>query len=225
MYQTYSEKFFNRLTSPLSFVAIIAFGSLIRIRLFLQDHSLWLDEAWVAISITSRSLSEIFTYQEILPQFAKHPLFFLLIEKVSVILLGNFEYALRLFPLIAGVFSIILFSLLLNKLFIRKITVFTTLLFCLLSPAIYYCVEVKPYSSDLFMVLILFLYFEKIIDNKFSSSSLIMLGLIGAGIIWVSNVCIFVLAGFGITVFSVICLKKNNPNLFALMFVFFLLFL
>ena len=81
---------------------LISIGILFRFSNYMYNHSLWLDEAWVAKDVLIRTYREIFlniiTANDI-P--AIPPVGFLLIEKLSVSIFGNngtrkqFEFTIR----------------------------------------------------------------------------------------------------------------------------------
>lgn len=91
---------------------LILWGIIVRLAQYLINRSLWADEAVLALNIINRNylqLTETLDYEQ------GAPIGFLWVEKFILQLLGNNEYALRLFPLIAGMISLFLFWQLAQK--------------------------------------------------------------------------------------------------------------
>ncbi|MCG8347258.1 MAG: hypothetical protein MI924_05695, partial [Chloroflexales bacterium] len=85
---------------------VLGIGVLIRLLQYLANRSIWFDEARIALNITNRSFAELL---QPLDYDQAAPLGFLLIERLAVKVLGNSEYALRLWPLVGGIASLFLF--------------------------------------------------------------------------------------------------------------------
>ena len=87
---------------------LIAIGIVLRVRQYLFNRSLWLDEALLTSNILDRSFAGLWRPLE----FNQHaPPGFLLIEKAFVEALGPAEVVLRLYPLFrAGIASLFLFD-------------------------------------------------------------------------------------------------------------------
>jgi hypothetical protein len=92
---------------------IVFIGVFLAIYQFIYNRSLWLDEAKLALNIINKDfigLTKPLDYHQVAP------IGFLFIEKISVLILGKNELALRIFPLISFLTSIPFFYLLSNKL-------------------------------------------------------------------------------------------------------------
>ena len=85
----------------------VAIGMLLRLRQFLFDRSLWLDETFVALNIIHRSPAELL---KPLDYNQGAPIGFLFLEKLATVSLGSSEMALRLLPFACGIVSIFLFK-------------------------------------------------------------------------------------------------------------------
>ena len=138
--------------SPIYYIVLLA-GMTIRIIPFILNRSLWLDEAKLSINIVGRSfigLLQPLDYGQVAP------ILFLLIEKANLILFGNTEYSLRLFPLICGLLSLPLMYHFTKSITGSKLTALIAL-FLISSSVnlIYYSGEVKQYECDLFVTLCL----------------------------------------------------------------------
>ena len=87
--------------------ALLAVGVLARVVRYVACFPLWEAEAYAAATLVDRGfagLARPLDYQTVCP------LGFLWAEWLAVHLLGYSEYALRLFPLICGIASLVLFA-------------------------------------------------------------------------------------------------------------------
>lgn len=201
---------------------LILLGVVLRLRQYLAGRSLWLDEAMLALNIVSRDFAGLLGP---LDDNQGGPVGFLLAEKLVVTLLGNHELTLRLIPLLAGCASLVLFALLLRK-GLAKIGAFTALtLFAVGEPLVYYASEVKQYSSDVFIALLLLWLASKSIIHeaheenlkstsfKFLRGKKSMLTLGGIFAVWFSHPALFVLAGVGATLLLDDIIRKDYRRL------------
>ena len=179
----------------LCFILLI-FGTLVRLVQYLSNRSIWADEAVLALNIVNRSYAQL---TQPLDYEQGAPIGFLILEKTAINLFGNNEYALRLVPLIAGIGSLFLFYQLAKKLIPKPAIPIALALFASLPHLIYYSSEVKQYSRDVAIALLLFLLLLPLIREKLHRPQLIKFSLIGAIAIWYSHPAIFILAGIGLT--------------------------
>lgn len=171
---------------------IILFGLLVRLVQYVSNRSLWADEASIALNITHRSYLELL---QPLDHNQAAPPGFLWAEKLAVQLLGNNEYAFRLFPLIAGIISLIAFYKL-GQWTVSPIALpIATILFACLRYPLYYASEAKPYSSDVMVALLLSLLLIALRGQILSKGAVLLLGIIGTVSMWFSYPAIFTLAG------------------------------
>ncbi len=175
---------------------LVIFGVVLRLRQYMANRSLWLDEAALAVSIASRSLKGLLQPLE----YDQHaPIGFLLLEKLAVRLFGTSEYALRLVPLTAGICSVPLFYRLIKQCLQERAGLLAMCLFCASEPLIYYASEVKQYSSDVAIAVAILLLTMQSLQHGLSVRRYIGLALIGAIAVWFSHPAVFVMAGSGIT--------------------------
>ncbi len=167
---------------------LMLLAAALRFRQYFANRSLWLDEAKLSLNILHRSFAQLW---QPLDYHQGAPVGFLGIEKWAVTTFGTSEYALRLFPLLAGTVSIFLFYLLARRV-VRSAAVPLALALFAISPTlIYYASEVKQYSSDVALALLL-VYLAV-------TERILLLGICGAVAIWFSHPAVFVLGGiFGI---------------------------
>ena len=187
-------------------LVIVCWGSWLRLAQYLFDRSLWLDESMLSVNIVGKS------FYELLGPLDYHqgaPLGFLMIEKASVQILGNSEYALRLFPLISGIISLFLYYGLAKQTLTVKMVPIALGLFAISGPLIYYSSETKQYSSDVAIAICLFSAGIYCSSHTLTPWRALALGLLGAASIWFSHPSMFVLAGIGIAL-SVFCLAKRE---------------
>ncbi|HEY9617665.1 MAG TPA: glycosyltransferase family 39 protein, partial [Microcoleaceae cyanobacterium] len=154
--------------------------------------SLWADEATLALNIINRPLVDLFkplAYEQ------GAPLGFLTIEKLIVEVVGDHEYTLRLFPFICGITSLFLFYQLAKRIIEPGAIAIAVALFVSLEPLIYYTTEVKQYSSDVTIALLLYLVLMNIRQPKLKPRQMIGVSLLGAIAVWFSHPAIFVLVG------------------------------
>ena len=224
--QSTFRKFFQSLSlERVVIVALILLGVVLRLRQYLAFRSLWLDEAMLALNIVGRSFSGLL---KPLDYNQGGPVGFLLAEKLVVNLLGNNELTLRLIPLLTGCASLLLFALLLRQ-GLGKTGTFTALaLFAVGAPSVYYASEVKQYSSDVFIALLLlwlagrtFIHeIHEVHEENLKSSFFVLLrgkklflALVGALAVWCSHPALFVLAGIGATLLLRDTVQKDTRRL------------
>jgi len=195
---------------------LIALGIALRIKQYLHNKSLWLDEAALALNLVSRSFSDLF---QPLQYNQAAPIGFLMLEKSALKLGGNNEYVLRLFPLVFGIASLFLFYWVAGR-FLRATAVPLSVgLFAVSEYLVFYSAELKQYSSDVAITLLLFLLADNVIQQKPRRRSMIIIGCVGAMSIWFSHPSVFVLAGIGTVLAFTFLLSKQPRQLVSAMIV------
>ena len=179
---------------PGATVAFLFLGVLLRFRQYLFDRSLWYDETLIALNIIARPIPRL------IPPLDNHqgaPLGFLALEKAAVLAFGTNEYALRLVPLVAGVAALVLLYLLVRRILPPVATLASVGLFALSSQQIGYSTELKQYSMDAAVaLLVMFVAIGRWPAGR--RRDLMLLTVIGAAAVWFSYPAAFVLAGIGI---------------------------
>lgn len=170
-------------------------GIVFRLKMYLDNRSLWLDEARLSLNILNKSIPQLFgplDYEQ------GAPVGFLVVEKLITQLFGHSEYALRLFPFLSGTVSLILFYYFAGH-FLKGKALFIALALFVVSPQlIYYSTEVKQYSSDVLIMLLLYIVTFYIQSNRLTLGKTVIFGLIGGMALWFSHPAVFVLAGIGV---------------------------
>lgn len=185
---------------------IIGVGFAVRFYQYVLAKSLWLDESFLALNIVNKSFPELL---KPLDYGQVAPIGFLFIEKLSVQLLGNNEYVLRLFPFLCGIISLFLFFRIAKHLLGKEAFLIALTLFSLSGYLICYSAQLKQYSTDVTAILLLYaitMYFQ---SQRLKVSHVASFGIIGATAIWFSHPSVFVLAGIGICL-SLFSLRRKE---------------
>jgi len=158
---------------------------------YFLSRSLWVDEAMLALNIISRSfydLSKPLEYNQIAP------IGYLFIEKAVVTVFGRSEYALRALPFLSGLLSIWIFFLLARKILNQYAVVLAMALFVFSDTLIIHANEVKPYSTDVLMSVLLTWFFVLLIESHYARKNATILLIFGTIAIWLSFPSAFILA-------------------------------
>ncbi len=189
---------------------VIGIGILLRANMYLMNRSLWLDEATQALNIVNRDflrLLEPLDYNQVAP------IGYLMIERLAVRLLGDNEFALRLFPFLSGIASLFLFYHVAKR-YVQPPAVLVGLALVAFSSAlIYYSQELRQYSSDVSVALVFLWLGLALYQTEIASPKVILAGLIGAVLVWFSHPAIFVLAGIGATLSLSDLIKRHWKRL------------
>lgn len=191
-------------------LAAVALGCLLRLAQYLLDRSLWMDEAYLSLNILHRSFAGLC---RALDYHQGAPIGFLLLEKSAVHLWGGGEYVLRLLPLLAGIASVVLFYWLARKVLPAKAVPVAVGLFAISPALIYYSAEVKQYSSDAAIAILLYCLTIEGSKSEWKARQTLLAALVGAMAIWMSHSSVFVLAGIGITISIALVLRRDWAKL------------
>lgn len=189
---------------------VIALGIYLRINQYLLNRSLWLDECFFAFSIFDNDGLNNLHLQKY-NQFS--PLIFIFIEKFITTIFGHSEYALRLFPLICGILSIILFYKLLKKFYNGFALIIPLFLFSFSSQLIYFSSETKQYSSDVLTTIILILIGLKFQDKNTSQKTKKLITALSVFCIFFSITSVFTLTATTIYFFIEYFISNKKPNI------------
>ena len=225
-------------------LSLVLAGLVLRLRQYLVNRSLWLDEAMLANNILARDFAGLFRQ---LDNDQGAPVGFLLLQKIITLIFGDSEYALRLIPFLAGCLSLVLMFLLARKISSAFASNFALALFAFFPALIYYSSEVKQYSSDVAIALALILLFLKMstvtasdgrVDAYFAVSrpseavsspdqrllpkgrnDEIILAITGALVIWFSHPALFVIGALGLALFIQAVGEKDKRRILSLLLV------
>ncbi len=151
---------------------ILILGVILRVTQYLINRSLWYDEALLALNILHHPFSETF---QPLRYHQGAPIGFLLLEKLAVVLAGKSEMGLRIIPLIAGISALFLFWYVARLYVSPKAVPVALLLFALCPALVYYSSEVKQYSSDVAVTLVLLWMASRLADGPLTLKLLVAL--------------------------------------------------
>lgn len=195
------------------FWGIIVLGIILRVSQYLFNRSLWLDESYLALNIVNKNYLDFF---KPLDYHQAAPFLFLVLEKLAIQTLGNSDIVLRLFPLIAGIVSLFLFYKVADFNLDKKGTLIALGLFALSDPLIYYSSELKQYSTDVMVLLIILLMTYLVIEKK-SNWHFILFAVIGTILIWFSHPALLTLPAIGISLGIYYWVKKDKKSFIKLL--------
>lgn len=184
--------------------AIILIGVFLRLRQFLLNRSLWGDEASLALNIVNRNFGEL---TQLLDYHQAAPIGFLYIEKLAIIIFGNHDYVMRLFPLIAGILAIY-FVYRFSRAHLGLFGSFAVVIFAISWWLVYYSSELKQYSSDVMIAILLVFLAGRCLRERVRAKDFLILGFMGVIVVWISHPSVFILAGIGLVLF----LEKLTRN-------------
>lgn len=172
--------------------SVLLAGIAVRIVVYAQNRSLFLDEANLALNIAERSWLGFFSPLSY-DQYA--PPLFMILEKTGWLLIGAGEAALRFWPLVMGCVSLWLIDCLLR----HHATagwpgIFVLWLFAFSPFFIRYATEVKQYSTDMAVSALLVWLCLRWPPREHSRRLLLWLAM-GSIAIWMSMPSVFILAG------------------------------
>jgi hypothetical protein len=134
---------------------LIAAGIALRLWQFAGRSALWTDEATLASNIVGRSLGQLVSAP--LGHNQAAPVGFLAIEKLAVTAFGASELALRAYPLACAILSLVLLWKVAVRLLPASSVPLVLAPFACAPLLIFYAAEVKQYSSDVAISLVLLL--------------------------------------------------------------------
>ncbi len=184
----------------------IGFGLILRLRQYMLNLSLWLDEAMLALNIVNRTFEQLI---KPLDYDQGAPLGFLWTTKAAQILLGNRELSLRLFPFLAGCLALIMLWLLARQLTRPVGVIFALLIFASSRYLVSYGAQVKQYAVDVTVALLLYLLALSLLRKNASTKDYLILAALGGFSIWMSHPAVFTLGGIGLTLIVSALLNRD----------------
>lgn len=185
--------------------SIIAFGTVLRIGQFLYNRSLTEGEAALALNIVNRSYDGLF---QPLDYVQAAPVGFLLVQRFMILLFGNTEIAMRLFPLVAGILVLVLFYYVARRILTPTARTIGLIIFIVGDHLIYFASEVKQYSTDVFWTLCIILLVLWLIKHKTALLPVILYSLVGALSLWFSHPALFIVSACSLVI--IIALIKER---------------
>lgn len=187
-----SLQFLNR--SDFLWWGIVLIGVLLRLRQYLLNRSLWADEASLAVNLVNRNFLEL---TQLLDYHQAAPVGFLFIEKLSIIIFGNHDYIMRLFPLFAGILATYLIYKIARTSF-GNFGLFAVAIFSISWWLVHYSSELKQYSSDVMIALLLVYLAINCLKENVQAKDFVLLGIAGMIVIWISHPSVFIMVGIGL---------------------------
>jgi hypothetical protein len=175
---------------------LVLLGVALRLWEYFFNRSLYLDEILLTRSIVGMPLRELLTKPLLMDQVA--PRGFLLVERLAVTILGPSELALRLFPFLCGVASVILFRRLVERVLTGAGPALALFLFAIGVPLIRYGGDVKQYAMDIAAAIGLLLVALDLREKEATTRWLLLAGALGLVIVWFSQAAVLVMAGIGL---------------------------
>lgn len=203
-------KVFGKISYQTYWVLIFLLGLLIRGRQYLTNRSFWLDEAFLALNFRERGfmkLLEPLDYSQIAP------IGFLWVEKLMGNVFGVNELSLRFIPFLASLIAIYLLYDLTRIVLNKHLALIVTFAFIILPNLTYFSSELKQYMTDLFTALVMYWYFFRYVYKNYNNINVILLGVIGALSVWLSNITPIVLLAIGLPIWMDILRNKSYNKL------------
>jgi hypothetical protein len=198
----------SRFWLSLCFCGFFIAGVVLRIQQYWPIRSLWHDEAALAVNIVQRSFAELL---QPLDFNQGAPIGFLMIEKALGVAFGYDVRVLRFVPFLCSLIALPVFWLLARRTLGLQAALIAFGLFALTRPLAFYAGELKQYSSDVLITLLLLGIALRAWERTESGEQApwLLWGCAGALAIWFSHVVVLVLAGTG-TVYSIACLQRRD---------------
>ena len=184
----------------------LCLGTAVRTRNYLAGMSLWNDEAAMAGNLLEKSMAALFGPLDV-GQIA--PIGFCVVEKLSLLLLGDSELSLRLIPFAAGVVALPLAFVFALRTLGPFCAVLCLAQLAVIPEAIAQTNNLKPYSVELAVALGLMLLAWRNGSMVHSRKQLLWLGFWGSIALWFSFSALFILFGIGAVVVIQFAIRRN----------------
>ena len=190
----FTEHKWGRVAKLLAILFVLA-GIVLRLWVYIQGRDLIIDEANIARNIYERNFIELLSPLDY-EQYA--PPVYLWITKLCTVLFGFAEWSLKLYPLLCGIAAVWVLYKLLQRLIPADTTWYPLGLFAVTAIIVRYASEVKQYSPDVFITLLLLLLALKIDIKQYKPLKFFAIwSVVGALAIMSCMPAVFVLAGIG----------------------------
>ncbi len=173
---------------------ILILGSILRGAVWLQQRSIFLDEANLIRNYVEKDYAALFghlDYQQYAP-----PLFSVVMKFIFQIF-GINELSAKLFPLLCGIAMLFVFYALSRRLLSPFAALMAVLFVVFDKIFIDYSTECKQYATDALIAVLLLLLSQRIDFKSFNPKKAFLWAMIGSIAIWFSMPSVFVLAGVG----------------------------
>lgn len=206
------NKKLNRWSGVAAWFIILA-GAALRLKLYLSDRSLHIDEANLARNFFERSYAGLFQ-QLNYEQFA--PPFFSVIEKFFCEIFGYSEQSLWLFPFVAGLLSLVFLYRLAGRFLPPVLVLLPLSIFAFGDYFVQYSAILKQYSIDVCIALGLSLLAVRMPLLKLNFPNTLLWMVLGMIAPWLSMPSVFVLFSVGVFYLVEIIRTKDYRKLLPL---------
>jgi len=176
-------------------IALVALGAGLRLWQYFANPAIWLDEVAVARNILDRSLWDLLTLPLAYDQSA--PKGFLLLEKVATSLFGSSDYVLRFFPLLSSLIALVVFWRIVIRCLDDLAGLVALALFATAGPYVVFASEVKQYSFDAAVAMLLLWLALDLRGSSLSVGKALRAGIAGAVLVWFSQPSVLVVCALG----------------------------
>ncbi len=173
---------------------VLGLGVFLRVHVYLRDRIFWMDEAALWGNLAGMPILD---FSAGLKGDQLAPIGFLIAERTLMALLGTSRYASRLLPLCCGLIALYLFSRIAKRLLSRQAALVALVLFAFSDDLTHYSSELKPYTMDLAVGLILTLIALDAIDRPITWRRAAVMAVSVIVAPWLSFASAFVVAGCG----------------------------
>lgn len=177
------------------FAIIFIAAAFIRGQLYLNERSLHLDEANLAMNFADRSYAGLFDNLDH-RQYAP-PLFSVVMKSMTDVF-GMWELSLRFLPVLASLIFLGLYFRVAQRLTDIKFALIPVLFFCFTFFILRLSTEVKQYSTDMMTTALLLYLALQFQPAKLKVKTLIAWAVGGAAVVWWSMPSVFILTGVGL---------------------------
>lgn len=191
------------------YYSIIITGVLLATIQLLFNRSLWLDEVSIARNLLN---TDFLGLLEPLNHGQIAPIGYLFIVKSFGLIFGYGEISLRFYSFLCYLFSIPLLYFVSMRLSSNNkvLSLLATAIFSISMTSIYYASELKQYSGDILISLLILNSFLLYNDKRKNIKYIILFGFIGTVSIWFSNIAVICLFSFGIYILYNQVYKNKN---------------
>lgn len=186
----------------------VALGVLLRVRQFVSNRSLWLDEAALALIIRNGTFAEDFA--PVMPNNQAAPVGFLALVRVLWRLLGDTDYAIRVVPFVAGLATLFLMRDVARRLLSPPFAHLAIALAAISPSLLRYSDEFKQYGIDSCLALAMVALILRALPGPLTARHTVAVALSGAVMIWFAHAIVFVLVACGAALVADAAVRRDR---------------